>query len=88
MNRRGFLGMAAASIFVPRFGRFFREGSGSLWRMDMAATWPAWSPTRAQWAINSATAKMLDGLAREYFEAVYRGTQTPLLTRMRALGVA
>lgn len=31
MNRRGFLTAAAASIFVPQFGRFFREGTGDLW---------------------------------------------------------
>lgn len=34
MNRRGFLTAAAASIFVPQFGRFFREGSGTLWRPE------------------------------------------------------
>lgn len=34
MNRRGFLTAAAASIFVPQFGRFFREGSGRLWTPD------------------------------------------------------
>lgn len=28
MKRRDFLGMAAASVFVPQFGRWYRQSSG------------------------------------------------------------
>lgn len=30
MNRRDFVGIAAASIFAPRFGRWYRQGSGLM----------------------------------------------------------
>lgn len=30
MNRREFFGLAAASIFAPKFGRWYRQGSGLL----------------------------------------------------------
>lgn len=37
MNRRGFLtalGVAAGGVFVPKFGRWFRQGSGILVRRE------------------------------------------------------
>lgn len=39
MNRRDFLGIAAASIFAPRFGRWYRQGSGLIVR-DVEAEQP------------------------------------------------
>ena len=32
MNRRGFLAALGGMIVVPAFGRFYRQGSGQLWR--------------------------------------------------------
>lgn len=32
MNRRAFLGIAAASVFAPKFGRWYRQGSGLIVR--------------------------------------------------------
>ncbi len=32
MNRRNFLGVLGGLIVVPQFGRFYRQGSGQLWR--------------------------------------------------------
>ena len=30
MNRRSFLGLAALSVFAPKYGRWFRRGSGLI----------------------------------------------------------
>lgn len=40
MNRRAFLGIAAASIFAPQFGRWYRQGSGLLVRDAGVVSWP------------------------------------------------
>lgn len=47
MNRRDFLGIAAASIFAPQFGRWYRQGSGLLVRdVEPPQGWVPFSPPR------------------------------------------
>ena len=43
MNRRDFLGIAAASIFAPKFGQWYRQGSGLIVREIE----PQWKPVGA-----------------------------------------
>ena len=49
MNRRGFLGFALSAtggIFVPKFGEWYREGSGILApRGGLASTYVWWNDT-------------------------------------------
>lgn len=49
MNRRGFLGAAATAIFVPRFGRFYREGSGQPWTADSVSVFTATGYQTVRW---------------------------------------
>lgn len=47
MNRRDFFGIAAASIFAPRFGRWYRQGSGLIVRdVEAPQTWAPVPPPR------------------------------------------
>lgn len=74
IDRRGFLTAAAASIFVPQFGRFFREGSGLL--VPGAGT-----------IIRADVLEEFTALAKDYFQHVYReayALETPLRAMFRA----
>lgn len=79
MNRRSFLTAAAASIFVPQFGRFFRQGSGSLWTVqrDILPVEAYISGAR----LNDVWVQELNESLKQYFRTVYREAylaQSPL----------
>lgn len=80
MNRRSFLTAAAASIFVPQFGRFFREGTGSLWTVQRDIL-PAEAYTTATELLarssggirlNEAWVRELNESLKQYYRTVYR----------------
>lgn len=81
IDRRGFLTAATASIFVPQFGRFFREGSGLLV--------PRTSVVVPTWQVDPL--EELSWLAKDYFRHVYHkayALETPLQAQFRGLSAA
>lgn len=64
MNRRQFFGLAASSIFVPVYGKWYRQGSGLLVAQKGAVTFEAIAPA----TINAVL--VTDGRGSTHWEPV------------------